>query len=178
MMTQSVVEQNQSNPVSLFDIINRNLLWSRIDRRNRRCGLRELSFLQWLVLVFLRLLHYLCLTEVHFLAAVFIQTIISTFNAYIITFTSWNTLYKLERMTLLSLQLIWKRFQQVLVPIFTTTETVTVRQILMYPLGLVLVLHFSGGESGANLPYQSQCKVKQNQGNLGSLSVINWNLLW
>ena len=86
-MTQSVVEQNQSNPVSLFDIINRNLLWSRIDRRNRRCGLRELSFLQWLVLVFVRVLHYLCLTEVHFLAAVFIQTIISTFNAYIITFT-------------------------------------------------------------------------------------------
>lgn len=39
-------------------------------------------------------------------------------------------------------------------------------------------IDFSGRDGGANLPYQSQCKVKQNQSNLGSLSVINWNLLW
>ena len=45
-------------------------------------------------------------------------------------------------------------------------------------VGLVFVLHLTGWNDGASFLVQSKSKVKQNRCNSGSLSIINWKVLY
>ena len=58
------------------------------------------------------------------------------------------------------------------------TESLKRGKTRVITVGLIFVLHLTGWNDGASFLVQSKSKVKQNRCNSGSLSIINWKVLY